>query len=748
MTDNACDKNAAENHGEKKYRIGVMTSGGDAPGMNAAVRAVVRTAMSLGGQVYGILNGYLGLQNPETGIVCFDRIKHDVAGIIGLGGTALGTARCKEMMEKSGRRKAVQALAERGIDRLVVIGGDGSLTGAETLREEWAEHIQSLIDEGSLNADTLEKHPYLCVVGLPGTIDNDLCGSDMTIGADTALHRIVDCIDCISSTAYSHQRTFVVEVMGRYCGYLAVMAGLATGSEWVLIPESPVAPGWEEQLGKSLSNSRANGKRAGIVVVAEGAHDTEGNHITSEHVRQVLHDNFGEDARVTILGHVQRGGAPSAYDRILSTRLGNYAAKVVMGEKVDPSVVIGMRSNRPVAIPLMKAVEDTRKAQKVCREGSGDEGFTLRSHSLADSFELFRVVNGYVPETKPENPRKIAIVHSGAPAPGMNMAVRTAVRWAISRGHQPIGVMGGFAGLARGDFHELGWMDVTGSWASEGGAKLGIGRELAENLPLFDIANVIRQNKIDALLMIGGWSGYNIINKLFCERKHFPFNIPMICLPASIDNNLPGSELSVGADTALNSIVFAVDNIKRSGTADKRCFLVEVMGYECGYLAQMAGMATGAEYVYLNEDPPDAQRMLADINKLRDSFDRGRRVALGIVNEKAHPVYSTGLMRDMFEAEGKFDTRQAILGHLQQGGDPTPFDRTLAARFARFAVDAIIEKWEQHSDSCGFIGLTSDGMKVWDFHDYSLMIDQYGRRRPKDQWWLDGDEVSNSVSSI
>lgn len=728
-------------------RIGLMTSGGDAPGMNAAVRAVVRTALHAGAEVFGILDGYRGLMNPEKGIRLLE--SSSVSGIMSRGGTALGTARCKEMLELPGRRQAVRALVQQGIDRLVVIGGDGSLTGADTLRQEWRSHLEALVEAGELPPETLERHPVLSVVGLPGTIDNDLCGSDITMGADTALNRIVSAIDAIFSTAASHQRTFVVEVMGRHCGYLAVMAGLATGAEWVLIPEDPAPEGWEDQMCQALSRGRAEGKRASIVVMAEGARDWQGRPLSSHMVQQVLEDRLGEDARVTILGHVQRGGAPSAFDRNLSTLLGQAAAREVLRERVEPSVLVGMRGNRAGTVPLMEAVERTRRAQNACTCEAGQDALSLRSPSLADAWRLFHVVNGARPSPEQARPRRIAILHSGAPAPGMNMAVRTAVRWAAAHGHSLLGIRGGFQGLTRGEVEELDWMSVSG-WAGKGGAELGTGHLVPAGPELYAGARVLEDHGIEALLMIGGWSGYEAVHRLYCERSDYPaFRIPMLCLPASIDNNLPGSELSLGADTALNSIVEAADRIKRSAVANRRCFLVEVMGAECGYLAMMSGLATGAEKVYLHEDPLTAKRLLEDLGELTRSFDGGRSVALVIVNEKAHALYTTGVLRALFEEEGRghFDVRQAILGHLQQGGDPTPFDRTLASRFARAAVERLLADLDEGSDFCGFLGLQPAGIRAWDFHDYTRMVDEE-TRRPKHQWWRELHTVASDMMGL
>ncbi|MGM9991382.1 MAG: 6-phosphofructokinase [Candidatus Bruticola sp.] len=766
----------------EKLRIGIMTSGGDAPGMNAAVRAVVKSAIKGGAEVYGIYNGYVGLQHPENGGVK-ELGARDVRGIINLGGTILGTARCDDMMQPEGRRRAISTLVNYGIDRLVCIGGDGSLTGADTLRREWEKTVKSLVEAGTVAADALKKHPFLSVIGLPGTIDNDLCGSEITIGADTALHRIVDAVDSIFSTAASHKRTFVVEVMGRHCGYLAVMTGLATGAEWVLIPEDPCRDGWEEKMYAALSKGRRAGKRAAIVIIAEGARDIHGRHISADYVQKFL-TGKGEDARVTILGHVQRGGSPSAYDRNLGSLLGHEAVKYALREKAELSVVLVMKGNRPVAIPLMQAVEETHRAQQACISEEDDGALRMRSRSLAEAYALFKIANATELKQTIPNPKRIAIVHCGAPAPGMNMAVRTAARLLIARGHEVVKVVGGLSSFIKCPtvdsanlefkselepelkshseqnvvdddprFKYMEWMSVSG-WACEGGARIGTSHTSFKAADLYDVSSAAKEKKLDAIIVIGGWEAYECVNTLFKERRRANdgaihgshLDIPIICIPATIDNNLPGSELSIGADTALNCIIDSVDKIKRSAVANKRAFLVEVMGAECGYLAQMSGLATGAECIYLNEHPKNASEILKDIEKLKDQFsNEGRTVALVINNEKSN--YSTSVLKAMFETEGQgdFNVRYATLGHIQQGGDPTSFDRTLAARLADAAVNKLMEIFQEGGNTIGFVGMQPESIKFFDFYDYDRMTERnvYERggkkacRRPKYEWWLE-----------
>ncbi|EHM95532.1 hypothetical protein HMPREF0975_00396 [Actinomyces sp. oral taxon 849 str. F0330] len=220
-------------------RIGVLTSGGDAQGMNAAVRAVVRTAIRLGAKPYAVMEGWAGAVAGGDGIRPLEW--DSVGSVLQRGGTIIGTARSAEFRERAGQLAAARNLLEHGIDRLVVIGGDGSLTGTNEFRKNWPSLLEELVEAGDISAETAAAHPVLMVTGLVGSIDNDLVGADMTIGTDSALHRILEAIDDISSTAASHQRTFVVEVMGRHCGYLALMAAVAGGCDYVLVPELPPA---------------------------------------------------------------------------------------------------------------------------------------------------------------------------------------------------------------------------------------------------------------------------------------------------------------------------------------------------------------------------------------------------------------------------------------------------------------------------------------------------------------------------
>ena len=721
-------------------RIGVLTSGGDAQGMNAAVRAVVRTALDQGLQVYAIYEGYRGM--VEGGERIRPMTWESVGGILQRGGTIVGTARSEEFRTREGRLLAARNLIENGIDSLVVIGGDGSLTGAHIFRQEWPGLLDELVEKGMISQEAASQHPNLMIAGLVGSIDNDMIGTDMTIGADSALHRITEAVDAISSTAASHQRSFVVKVMGRNCGYLALMGALATGADWVLIPENPPdVEDWEKVMCERLRTGRQAGRRDTIVILAEGARDREGNYIGSTRVANAIEKELGEEVRVTVLGHVQRGGSPSAFDRNLGTLLGNAAVETLLSATPESEPqLIGLRGNRITRTPLMECVEKTHAVAEAIANHDYEKAMEMRGSSFIEAFITLRTMLRALPHPlSPGQKRlRLAIIHSGAPAPGMNTAVRAAVRIGLDRGHTILGIQNGFPGLLAGEVKEMEWMSVNG-WASMGGSELGTNRKVPAGSDFYGIARAIERFDIHGLLIIGGWSGYESAHEILKARANFPaFNIPVVCMPATINNNLPGSDLSIGADTALNSIVEAVDKIKQSAVALRRSFVVEVMGRFCGYLALMGGLATGAERVYLNEEGVTLRDLQEDVEKLKQGFLHGKRLGLLIRNECANPVYTTPFMVSLFEEEGGdlFDVRQSILGHLQQGGNPSPFDRIQATRLATRSIDFLISQAEKRSPDSAFIGLQGKEIKFNDLEDFPRMVDLI-HQRPKVQWWMD-----------
>ncbi|XP_070208745.1 ATP-dependent 6-phosphofructokinase-like isoform X3 [Littorina saxatilis] len=799
--------------------IGVFTSGGDSQGMNGAVRAVVRMGFYLGCKVYFIKEGYEGMVAGGDNIE--EATWSSVSGILQLGGTVIGSARSKKFRERPGRLSAAENLIKRGITNLVVIGGDGSLTGANLFRMEWADLVKELGETGKLTTEEQSRCGHLNIVGMVGSIDNDFCGTDMTIGVDSALHRIIEAVDAISTTASSHQRAFVMEVMGRHCGYLALVAALACEADWVFIPEWPPEGDWEETLCNKLASERKLGQRLNIILVAEGAVDRQGNAITADAVKNLLTEKLKYDTRVTVLGHVQRGGSPSAFDRILGSRMGAEAVLALMDAKAEtPACVVSLEGNQTVRVPLMECVNRTQDVQKAMDAKNFEEAVRLRGRSFQNNLTTYRMLSKLRPPTslcvgehppqigpvdfRPEvgtqtersaiadskptvninikmkgvetsviydkdhsfktdqDHRNLAVVNIGAPACGMNAAVRSFVRLGLTQGYRVLGIQDSFDGLIAGRVRPMGWTQVHG-WAGKGGSLLGTKKQLASDVSMGGIAEKLREFKIDGLLIVGGFEAFHSLFQLYQAREQYPaFCIPMCVIPCTISNNVPGTDFSLGADTALNEISDICDRIKQSATGTKRrVFVVETMGGFCGYLATMSGLAAGADAAYIYEDKITISKLRDDVFHLKDKIlnagvQRGlilRSDSCNLIakktkrNECANANYTTEFINQLFAEEGKgvFSVRMNVLGHMQQGGVPSPFDRNYGTKMAAKCVAWFKERIETNlkdgrvmvkSPECFvLLGMQKRRLEFSPVCDLAIDTD-FDNRLPLVQWWL------------
>ncbi|RMB60024.1 6-phosphofructokinase [Tessaracoccus antarcticus] len=717
-------------------RIGVLTSGGDAQGMNAAVRAIVRAAIHRGAEVFAIREGWLGAVEGGANIARMGW--SDVSGILNKGGTIIGTARCVAFRDEGGRRRAVRNLIQQGIDHVIVIGGDGSLTGSALLRAEWPAHVEQLLGSGDITPEQAESHPVLHIVGLVGSIDNDMVGTDMTIGTDSALHRITEAIDAISSTAESHQRTFIVEVMGRNCGYLALMSAVAGGADYAFLPEVPPRDGWEDRLVELLARGRAAGRRDSIVIVAEGAADRHGSPITAQGIQQAIAERTGEAARITILGHVQRGGRPSAYDRWMATACGVEAVNQILAAEADTEpVLVGVRRDAVAWQPLLEAVDETRGIADHIRNGNYLQAVQARGAGFTTMIDIYRgITEAKASKEERAGAKRIAIMNAGALAPGMNQLARVAVRSGIDMGYQVFAIQGGVPGLVEGKFSQWSWSDVEGM-AHTGGADIGTRRYVPQDTDLYAMARQLEEHRIDALLVMGGFHAYATVRMLESERRRYPaFDIPIAVVPASIDNNLPGWPMAVGADTALNTVVDAIDMVRMSASASRRAFIVETMGRGCGFLPLVGGIAAGAEKSYLPELGITLSELEEDIAALVDAFDTGRNFYLAVIGEDASEHYTTDVLRRLFEAEGggKFTVRQSVIGHMQQGGTPSPFDRINATRLAHNAMVHLDKQLAGGTAHYSAASREAPGLFA-PFRDVTDQMD-WDKQRPREQWWM------------
>ncbi|XP_051727857.1 ATP-dependent 6-phosphofructokinase, platelet type isoform X3 [Ctenopharyngodon idella] len=676
--------------------IGVLTSGGDAQGMNAAVRAVVRMGIYVGAKVYFVHEGYQGMVDGGDNIK--EASWESVSSMLQVGGTVIGSARCKDFRTHEGRLRAALNLVQRGITNLCVIGGDGSLTGANLFREEWSGLLDELVQSGEISEEAAQTHSVLHVVGMVGSIDNDFCGTDMTIGTDSALHRIIEVVDAIMTTAQSHQRTFVLEVMGRHCGYLALVSGLACGADWVLIPEMPPKDGWEEQMCHKLSENRADKKRLNIIIVAEGAIDQNNKPITTDLIKDLVVSCLGFDTRVTILGHVQRGGTPSAFDRILASRMGVEAVLALLeASPGTPACVVSLCGNQAVRVPLMECVQMTQEVQKAMDEKRFEEAVKLRGRSFENNLNTYKLLSHRKIDAElPHSSFNVAVLNVGAPAAGMNAAVRSAVRVGITEGHTMFAVSDGFEGFYKGQIKEIKWGDV-GGWTGQGGSLLGTKRTLPAK-HIDKIAEQMRIHNINALLVIGGFET--------CDR------------------------------------------IKQSASGTKRrVFIIETMGGYCGYLATVGGLAAGADAAYIYEEPFDIRDLQSNVEHLTEKMKTSIQRGLVLRNENSSENYTTDFIYQLYTEEGKgvFDCRKNVLGHMQQGGAPSPFDRNFGTKIAAKAVQWISKKLKEFYRQGRVFANTEDSACLLGMRRRALVFQpvvqlkdetDFVHRIPKEQWWL------------
>ena len=568
----------------------------------------------------------------------------------------------------------------------------------------------------------------------------------MSIGADTALHTIVEAVDKLKSTADSHQRTFVVEVMGRRCGYLALMGAVATGADWVLIPEEEMDARWHFRMAEALKRGRAAGRRHDVIIFAEGARHSDGLPIKADTITEILKNRSGLEARVTVLGHVQRGGSPTPFDRILASRLGEAAVEYLAGPDPTPAM-IGLIHNAPKATPLTEMVAKSQAINTEIEQGHFEQALALRGRSFLDSLELLKTMTRAEPKQELADRGRIALLTGGPDAPGMNAILRTALRMAMNEGQDVVGVRYGFGGLARGDVWDLGWMDVQ-NWISMGGSELGaIRHELTEE-EISQIAAQVKEWNIRGFIAVGGIATYKQVAKLVAARERYrELRIPMICVPATIDNNLPGTETTIGADTALNNIVEAIDKIKDTAGAAHRAFIVEVMGRRCGYLGLAAGIASGAEMELLPEDGITLDALRRDIDILRRGFQAGKKLGIVIMSEEASPYYDTDFVRRIMEAEaaGAFDVRPSILGYLQRGGMPTAFDRIQGSRLGARAAQQIMADIAAGRADVSVIGILQRGVVITPFSE-ALEIMDWENERPKEQAFMQWRRLADTLA--
>lgn len=493
--------------------------------------------------------------------------------------------------------------------------------------------------------------------------------------------------------------------MGGNCGWLTLLAGIATAADYIFLPECPQQKeDWRTHLQRIVKRNRRNGRRNTLVLLCEGAVAADSTPITSRDVHQVLSEELDIDTRITVLGHVQRGGAPVAYDRILATLQGVEAVSVILESTPDtPSYLIAVKENKILRKDLQDAVRQTFKISTSLKDREFEKAFRAKEAEFIEHYHNFLAINAADQDkklVKSASLLNIAIINIGAPAGGMNSAVYAMASYCMWKGHRPIAIYNGWSGLARHEsIRSLKWSEIVG-WQSRGGSEIGTNRETPNEADVGMIAYYFQKYKIDGLIIVGGFEGFESLRQLEKARELFPaFRIPMVLIPATLSNNVPGTEYSLGSDTALNSLTEFCDNIGISSAATKdKAYVVEVQGGNSGYLATLTSIAIGACATYVPEEGISLVQLSEDIETISKSFDcvqTGDHAGKIILkSQNASKAMSAEKLANIIteEAAGKFEAKSVIPGHLQQGGTPSPIDRTRATKLAIRAVDFILEK--------------------------------------------------------
>ncbi|KAL7670293.1 hypothetical protein ACOME3_005232 [Neoechinorhynchus agilis] len=414
-------------------------------------------------------------------------------------------------------------------------------------------------------------------------------------------------------------------------------------------------------------------------------------------------------------------------------------------------VIISLAGNQAVRVPLTVCVEKTKAAAKAMDDHNYERAVLLRGHTFQRNLNTYLELSKLHPKLVelPKHVFTIGVLNIGAPACGVNAAVRSIVRHVLWKGHRVLLVYDGWVGFLNGTVKEAEWMNVHG-WSGVGGSKLGTQKVDAKHAGLEDIANQIKKFKINALIIVGGFEGYLSVIQLYENRALHPeFCIPVLLVPATISNNIPGTDFSVGTDTALNEIIVTCDKMKQSAQGSKRrIFIVETMGGNCGYLATLAGLASGADQAYIKEEPYNIFDIVSDADHLKKKMLSDMKRGIVLRSELSNPNFNTDFILRLFQEHGRgtFSARANILGHAQQGGCPSPFDRSFAFRLGAKASNIVLEMLNNNKDdqgravvtdpcSCGVVGLTKRTIDVTPVEVLKECTD-FNLRLSYDPWWL------------
>ncbi|KAH7640024.1 phosphofructokinase [Dermatophagoides farinae] len=597
--------------------IAVLTSGGDCQGMNSVLYGLtchhIDTIMATNNsndktELYLVYNGYQGLIDGSSRSIISANLKI-LHRHLYQGGTIINSSRCREFYHQDGRRKAAYNLLRLNIQNLIIIGGDGSLTGANHLRREWPQFVKELIDKGEF--DSKNSNSQLNLIGIIGSIDNDFFGSEMTIGTDSALARVVESIDALKTTAKSHSRAIVVEVMGRNCGYLAISTALATQASYVFIPEYPhrSTDEWQKKLAARLQYERNNGQYYHIVIIAEGACDNNGDSIKSNQIKDYLNKDCNIETRLIILGHLQRGGYTSAFDHLMSMSMGIKAYDMIRMKEVEPTaaeeketaddksssygmkqaIILTLNNGQIQSKPLSYCIDEMAKLTRFVRERNWPKVMEYRGVNFINTWENYR--NLMSPPSKSalsifDRPKSststsgycwaimICSSNHNSPMPGTNGILFALVRYGQAQNITVIGYRNGLEGLYGNDYQRFEWQDVA-DITSISGSIIGSQSRSRKSTPRINDENIeriitnLQMNKIKFLCFVGDHQAFDHLQSLNEYRKRFDYlldmklcYIPVSAVDFDIDNDTNSNDndstivwSKLGRDSMMNKTI-------------------------------------------------------------------------------------------------------------------------------------------------------------------------------------------------
>lgn len=605
--------------------IGILTSGGDSPGMNSAIKTIVRSSIKNNIKVYGIYKGYEGLITGDIRRLTWNtRVKES-----GQSGTYLLTARSTKFKTREGMKQAALNLLKRGVNSLIVIGGDGSMEGAMLFKNRYRELCEELAEEGVLSKLEIKHQEsfILNIVGIPGTIDNDIIGTEFTLGSDTAINRILETCIKLNSTIQSRKRIFILECMGRDCGWITLMAGFACAADYVFIPESPQVD-WKGELIKSVKTAYYSNKLSVFIFLCEGSIDTSGQKIALKDVQNFIKSE-GFIVRSLVLGHVQRGGISSAKDRLNGIMSGLKAVEYLSdSENPKIPIMVANINDAPAIQELEYVIKQNRLVKALYKEKRFQEIFKLRGKNFADVFNIFEthrknmILRFCTPEIpscqnsqickpykkidkkikrlefniddfKISDTRKglrIGVLCDGIRTPGMDAVLNSLVQYGLALDHEVFYFMNGYRGLDQMQVRKARINEFC-RFNESGGASIGTSNIKDINPEM--IRNRLEALQLDYFIVIGG-----VRNLKLAKAVN-----NMIIIPCCIENNFPCTNESIGTDTALNAIAFASESLQLTSFSSKRSISVmEINDENCGYLTILGGIISGAFWGFYPED--------------------------------------------------------------------------------------------------------------------------------------------------